>query len=338
MKCNTDLPSTPPSELRENVIFYDFGHTVQCELPIGTPPGEIFYAPGRHASKEKRVNIIQVRKSAVGTEEHLHDIQTLSRTDLRLKYPKTYSSHKNLKQRCKNGYVLHPQFKQFPDFLAAMGPCPADGWTLDRINPSDPLYGPDTCRWLDKQGQSENRSNVKLYTDSTGLSLTLPEWSRRFGVLQSTIHQRLRRGWSVDEAVRPASARRKIPETRNPRFNTRSQYYIPHLCPIHTESQALELALTWKRPLDQQMRETIRGNPRAREAWNLRESLVDEHCIDLIPPDLMKTIMHLYVVLLEIPAPEVTAKMIVDQASIELGEAVVLALREDEDHPGLEVS
>lgn len=36
----------------------------------------------------------------------------------------------------------------------------ANGYTLDKID-NNKDYGPDNCRWVDKQTQSVNRSNVK---------------------------------------------------------------------------------------------------------------------------------------------------------------------------------
>lgn len=83
---------------------------------------------------------------------------------------RTYSSWRNMKQRCLNpehsqyadyggrGIKIHEDWtNSFGSFLDSMGPRPK-GKTLDRINP-DGDYVPGNCRWADAETQARNRRN-----------------------------------------------------------------------------------------------------------------------------------------------------------------------------------
>ncbi len=75
--------------------------------------------------------------------------------------------------------------------------------TLDRINPNG-NYAPGNLRWLTVQGQNRNRTNNATLTVG-GKAMTLAEWSEASGVNHQTISERLKRGQSHEDAVRPVS-------------------------------------------------------------------------------------------------------------------------------------
>ena len=134
--------------------------------------------------------------------DHLQDIQNLTRTQLRKKYPLTYSSWRNMKQRCKDGsYKLHPDFADFVSFLKCIGPRPAKDYSVDRIDPANPEYSPENCRWAGKALQAVNRRNTVHLTNSEGVTLPLAEWARRLGISPKTLHQRRASGWSDQEVL-----------------------------------------------------------------------------------------------------------------------------------------
>lgn len=119
-----------------------------------------------------------------------------------------------INNRCSN-----PNFKQFKDyggrgiqvcdewkkdFVAFRDWCLSNGYkkglSIDRID-NDKGYSPDNCRFVDRITQNNNkRSNHKISVD--GESKTLAQWAREFGIKESVIRNRLKRGWSEEDAVK----------------------------------------------------------------------------------------------------------------------------------------
>lgn len=96
------------------------------------------------------------------------------------------------------GIGLFEPWRKFENFFADMGVCP-DGLTLERRDNSKG-YFPDNCVWADKIAQANNRRNNRILT-ARGLSLSVGQWAIRAGVNESLIRNRLKRGWSVDNAI-----------------------------------------------------------------------------------------------------------------------------------------
>lgn len=134
------------------------------------------------------------------TPQHEIDARTLTRTQLRERYALTYSSWRNMKQRGKDeGAIISPDFEDFADFLIATGPRP-EGHSIDRIDPSNPEYGPGLVRWLDARGQANNRTKTIILTvfdETKPLSL----WAEETGQKPDTLRDRLAKGWSHVEVV-----------------------------------------------------------------------------------------------------------------------------------------
>ena len=171
-------------------------------------------SPENPLKGEKEVSV-QESVVSIREKELAADIANLSGSELRKKYHREANSHKNSKSRCKrSGYEWHPDFDSFKEFLQHLGPCPGEGYTLDRIDPSDPEYAPGKVRWASKAAQTHNRQNTRYLTNSDGVTLSATEWSRRTGIPWKTICVRVDRyGWSVDEATTiPVGGRRtKVP-------------------------------------------------------------------------------------------------------------------------------
>lgn len=135
---------------------------------------------------------------------HIADCRTLSKMALRRKYKAEADSHRNMKQRCKDrGAIVHPDFMDFASFLRIVGPIPAHGATLDRINNNDPEYAPGKVRWADKRTQNANKGDSLLFYDhASGKSFTTSQLSATQGVSADTIRKRrLRYGWSDAEII-----------------------------------------------------------------------------------------------------------------------------------------
>ncbi len=134
-------------------------------------------------------------------QQHVHDAKTLTRTELRLKYRRTYDSWKNMKDRSRReDAVIEPEFEDFVTFLLHMGPRP-EGCTIDRIDPLNRHYGPGLCRWAARCLQQNNRSNTIMLT-CDGETLPLAEWARKTGQKQGTLRARFYKDWSDCEVIK----------------------------------------------------------------------------------------------------------------------------------------
>jgi hypothetical protein len=87
----------------------------------------------------------------------------------------------------------------FENFLHDMGPAPFPKATVERKD-VDGNYEPSNCLWITKAEQQNNRSNTVRIT-CHGHTRTLKEWAEILGVRRNTIKERLRSGWSVEDAL-----------------------------------------------------------------------------------------------------------------------------------------
>jgi hypothetical protein len=121
----------------------------------------------------------------------------------------TYTTWQSMRQRCDDpnchafqhyggrGIVVCDRWKRFENFLADMGERPS-GLEIDRIN-NDGNYEPGNCRWATRKEQMRNTRQNKICT-VRGVMGCVTELAEMFGVNPKASQQRLRRGWSPDEA------------------------------------------------------------------------------------------------------------------------------------------
>lgn len=122
-----------------------------------------------------------------------------------------YRTWAAMKLRCYNKNHEHYRFyggrgisvcerwrQSYRNFLQDMGPRPT-GTTLDRIDNDGP-YSPDNCRWATKQEQVNNSRSVRLLTFD-GQTRSISEWARVIGIQDGTIRYRLKKGWSIEQAL-----------------------------------------------------------------------------------------------------------------------------------------
>lgn len=142
-------------------------------------------------------------KMDIVPSDHATDCNELSATELRTRYPQEANAHRNMLSRQeRNGAVIHPDFREFRSFLRIVGPIPAQGATLDRIDNANPTYGPSLVRWADKITQNSNKGDTRTIFDAvTGKTYTTSSLAVMQGVSPATIRQRLHRGWTDAEII-----------------------------------------------------------------------------------------------------------------------------------------
>jgi hypothetical protein len=123
---------------------------------------------------------------------------------------RTYITWKNMLKRCNDpendnyqyyggkGIKVCARWLNFEAFVEDMGWRP-ENMTLDRRS-SKKNYTKSNCRWATKKQQANNTSNNRRLTYK-GKTRNLIYWARKFGLPESTIASRLRRGWMVSAAL-----------------------------------------------------------------------------------------------------------------------------------------
>ncbi len=150
---------------------------------------------------------------------HAVDAATLSATALKEKYPRTYNSWRNMKDRRKKGAIVAPEFEDFRSFLCRVGPRPSKDHTLDRVNNDNPTYGPGLVRWADKRRQANNRSTT-IYLTHEGQRRPLTEWADITDQNPGTLRSRRHKGWSDAEVItgkKEGSRRAHFPGPADPK-------------------------------------------------------------------------------------------------------------------------
>lgn len=106
-----------------------------------------------------------------------------------------------------NGVRVCNRWRLFDNFLADMGQRP-DGMTLDRFPDNRGNYRPTNCRWATIQQQQNNKSVNRLITYK-GKTQNITEWEKELGMNRCLLSTRLRRGWSIQEAMTVPMQKRK---------------------------------------------------------------------------------------------------------------------------------
>lgn len=104
------------------------------------------------------------------------------------------------------GITICAAWSSFAAFYRDMGPKPSPAHSIDRIDNDGP-YSPENCRWATPAEQARNR---RLATSLTleGQTRRLYEWEAETGLSSAIIMKRLRRGWTVEQALTHARGQR----------------------------------------------------------------------------------------------------------------------------------
>lgn len=131
----------------------------------------------------------------------------------------TYQTWQQMVQRCTNpnnksyknygsrGIHVCEAWLKFENFLQDMGKHPK-GMTLDRVD-NDGNYCKENCRWTTYKQQNRNyRRNILIKINDE--TKCLMEWCERYGLKYQTIYMRLRRGWTIEEALELTIRRKNV--------------------------------------------------------------------------------------------------------------------------------
>lgn len=114
----------------------------------------------------------------------------------RCKYP-NHISYPNYGAR---GITVCDEWQEFESFYEwAMANGYKKGLEIDRID-CEGNYEPSNCRFVTRIENSRNKRNT-AYLTAHGETRPLVEWAEVLGIPRNRIWNRLRRGWSEEEAV-----------------------------------------------------------------------------------------------------------------------------------------
>jgi len=74
-----------------------------------------------------------------------------------------------------------------------------DNLTLDRKD-NEKNYCPENCKWSTIKEQSNHRTSNVFYTYK-GRTQTATQWCNEYGISTTTLYDRLKRGWTLEQAL-----------------------------------------------------------------------------------------------------------------------------------------
>jgi len=102
---------------------------------------------------------------------------------------------------------------KFENFYADMGPRPGKEYSIDRRK-NDLGYSKENCKWSTKIEQNSNKRNNKLLT-AFGKTQHLAGWAREYNISYFNIQNRLKDGWSMEDAISVPVRKSKPYRTRH---------------------------------------------------------------------------------------------------------------------------
>jgi len=152
-----------------------------------------------------------------------------------------YSIWTNINSRCSNPNAtwykyywwrwIDVEWDCFEDFHKDMEKTYNDKLTIDRIDVNW-NYSKENCRWATYKEQWNNKVEYNHHLTFEWETFTISEWADKIGIKQNTVLYRIRRGWTVGEALgieRRAIESKKI---------LKSSYYDDIINLLKTNTQA----------------------------------------------------------------------------------------------------
>ena len=109
-------------------------------------------------------------------------------------------NHDEYKNYGKRGIVVCDEWQTYPPFEKwSLENGYNDKLSIDRIDVNG-NYSPDNCRWATNREQNLNK-RTNHFVEFNGKTQTVQEWGEELGIKPNTLIYRLRRGWSVEDAL-----------------------------------------------------------------------------------------------------------------------------------------
>lgn len=122
-----------------------------------------------------------------------------------------WRSWQNIRKRCMNpdypffenyggrGITVCERWKEsFENFFSDMGPRP-QGMSIERME-NDSGYSPDNCFWASDHTQRRNKRTTRMLT-VFGKTMCMADWAKNNGLRSCDIFYRLKKGWTLEDAV-----------------------------------------------------------------------------------------------------------------------------------------
>jgi hypothetical protein len=121
-------------------------------------------------------------------------------------------SHKHYVSYGGSGVTIYPPWLTFENFLADMGERPPET-TLDKYPHDAKHYGPGTTRWATLSQQARNKKSSVIVVHN-GVSRHLQDVIDETGKEYHLVYDRLKYGWSLDEALAIPKGQSRFPRQR----------------------------------------------------------------------------------------------------------------------------
>ena len=97
------------------------------------------------------------------------------------------------------GIRVDARWDDFETFLADMGRRPSAEYSIERRD-GTLGYSPENCYWATIKQQNRNTARNRFLTFE-GETLTVAEWAERKGMTYGALSNRIRDGWSTEDAL-----------------------------------------------------------------------------------------------------------------------------------------
>lgn len=187
-----------------------FGKLVVTALaPERTPSGRYKWLVRCDCGAEKSVQAMSLKNGDTASCGCTHREQLGNRKRKHgLSETSEYRSWCAMINRCTNprgedfdryggrGIKVCERWRDFRNFIADMGMKPAPGFSIERED-NDGDYEPSNCRWATQSEQVRNTSRNVIAPSGRVIADEAPI----LGIKSSVIYQRVKLGWSIEEAI-----------------------------------------------------------------------------------------------------------------------------------------